>query len=479
MESDIRDWLSNNLDFVEGGLRLIGKEYYLADDIGASGFIDLLCTDVFNNYVIIEIKKSNKSARHTMNEVLKYHSLISHIYKARASEIKIIVISTHWDELIRAYSEVYHKSSITIKGYKIDIDTNTELPFAINSVEPINNKIISRKFAYWQGFYLFKTSDKGKSFIEILKRKLSDIDFEDFVILHLTAPAENKKIITPWAILVAFQRQTQDFLLDAIRRLSLSELVDVMDKQEFDNESAYQTHLEGAFIAALHMTQYNDDAEAGYPEKLNGILSDQGWTIKGINRFGIFKKDPRYNDQLLINELRGLDGNNRNKFVGFAESTQIERIKELQQECINSLENSPQWLDFVEYLFNKLKDEKDKFRILMDIYNPDSIVTALYSTLIKANPLYLPKYIIYIDYFDSNKTKIFMGDIYWNKMHPTAKLFTSNDINEISNEVFRIQIDPDNLVDSFRMALFYTNRKIVIENNKEILTTLSTLTIMR
>ena len=61
-----------------------------------------------------------------------------------------------------------------------------------------------------------------------------------------------------------------------------------------------------------------------------------------------------------------------------------------------------------------------------------------------------------------------MGDIYWNKMHPTARLFTSNDINEISNEVFRIQIDPDNLVDSFRMALFYTNRKIVIENNKDI-----------
>jgi hypothetical protein len=467
MESKIRDWLASNLDFIEKGLKLIKTEFYVPDYIGSSGFIDLLCTDIYNNYVIIEVKRSDKSARQTINEILKYHSLLKQNYKARESEIRIIIVSTDWNELIRPYSEIFQRTTIAIKGYLIEIDSNST-PNSIVFVDPLSNQILSRKFAYWQGLYLFKRIEKRDAFLNVLLKRLSSVGIEDFVILNLKAPIENKKIITPFALVAAFQRQSPDNLLTTIKSLSPSDIFDLTPKEDFSDDLSYQKHLEDAFIGALNVNQFDDDAEAGYSEKLDSILHVQGWSIQQIYRYGIFEKDPRYNNSLLIKELTGHDGTSQNKFVGFAESTQKERINEIQTECLNSLSHSPQWCEFINNLFDQLDKSKNKFRILIDIYNPDSIVTAFYFTLIKANPLYLPKYLIFIDYVDLSKTEIFIGDIYWNQKNPTHKLFTSDNRDQIVDEVFRIHIDPNNLINSIKMALVYANKKIVIEQNEEI-----------
>jgi len=59
----IRDWLVDNPDFIENGLQVIEEEHYLLDPIGSNGFIDILCKDIYNNFVIIEIKRSDPAAR--------------------------------------------------------------------------------------------------------------------------------------------------------------------------------------------------------------------------------------------------------------------------------------------------------------------------------------------------------------------------------------------------------------------------------
>ena len=94
----------------------------LPDHIGSKGFIDILAKDVFNNFVIIEVKRANNSARDTITEILKYHALIKQKYKAKDGEIRIIIISTHWSEIIRAFSELVNNTTYAIKGYKIEID---------------------------------------------------------------------------------------------------------------------------------------------------------------------------------------------------------------------------------------------------------------------------------------------------------------------------------------------------------------------
>lgn len=467
VESKIRDWLSMNLNFIEPCLKLIGKEFHLPDSIGSKGFIDLLCTDRYNNYVIIEIKRSETSARQTITEVLKYISLIKHNFKARESEIRIIVISTHWNELIRAFSEIFYKDGISIKGYKIEID-ELSVPHSIKLVDPLPADFIARKFAFWQGLYLFTTDEKREVFYSYFKQRISSTSIADYVQISLDAQDDKEKVLTPFALVVGFQKQSIQDLLSAIEILCTGKDMDVMGEEEFDDLESYQIHLEDAFIGALAMYKHTDDIEAGYSEKFDSMLNNQGWTIQAIHKSGIFKIDPRYSDELLIKELRGHDGNSKNKFVGFAESTQPDRIKEIYQQSRNCLKHTPQWAVFIEQIFEDLNKREEKFRIIIDVYNPDSIIISFFFTIINANLDYLPLYKIIIDYIDQPKTVIYTGELYWNKRNPTAKLFNPLSKTESGDEIFRLNINPDNLMDSYRMALNYTNSKTVIQNNEEV-----------
>jgi RecB family endonuclease NucS len=68
-EHIIRDWLVANPEFIEPGLQIVKKEYYLPDEIGTSGFIDILAKDIYNNFVIVEIKRSDPAARQTLKSL--------------------------------------------------------------------------------------------------------------------------------------------------------------------------------------------------------------------------------------------------------------------------------------------------------------------------------------------------------------------------------------------------------------------------
>lgn len=117
IEHIIRDWLAAHPEFIEKGLQVVGKEHYLFDEMGSSGFIDILCKDLYNNFVIVEIKRSDSAARQTFTEVFKYAELIQNRYNARNSEIRIIIISTHWNEIIRAFSHICFKSRFAVQGF--------------------------------------------------------------------------------------------------------------------------------------------------------------------------------------------------------------------------------------------------------------------------------------------------------------------------------------------------------------------------
>ncbi|PZR28679.1 MAG: hypothetical protein DI535_05965 [Citrobacter freundii] len=127
-EHIIRDWLMNHPEFIEQGLQVIDHEHYLSDELGSNGFIDVLCKDIYKNFVIVEIKRSDAAARQTFTEVFKYAELIKSKYNARNSEIRIVVISTNWDEIIRAFSYLSFNSTFAIQGYQIYIDENTNIP---------------------------------------------------------------------------------------------------------------------------------------------------------------------------------------------------------------------------------------------------------------------------------------------------------------------------------------------------------------
>lgn len=466
VEHIIRDWLVENPEFIEQGLRVVEKEHYLQDDAGTGGFIDILCNDVYNNFVIVEIKRSDAAARQTFTEVLKYAQLIKSRYNARNSEIRIIIMSTHWNEIIQAFSTLCFDSQFAIKGLQIYINEQTKIPESIEEIVPVSSRMFSRKFMPPQILYLFRSKEKRQDAHEILSQKMQQAGVFDYVTVDLDAP-EGKQIPYPYGINAAFQQGSKEELLNIIALLNGEEHLDMVE-EDFDNEGEYLNYLDQVFIASLEMSNYIDDVEAGYAEKFESVTGDQNWNVSSINRYGIFKTDPRYNEGLLIKELKGHDGNSANKFVGFSESSQKERLKEIRSESQWCLNHTPHWADFIDHIFSDLEKSTEKFKVLVDIYNPDSIVTAFYFALIKGNPDYLPVFRIFVDYTDTNKTEVYIGEINSIGIKPYLKLLTSTDYQELSYEFLRLRLTPDNEMDAFKMGLRYSILKTVIIDDKEV-----------
>lgn len=466
IEHIIRDWLVEHPEFIERGLQVVEKEHYIFDEIGSNGFIDILCKDLYNNFVIVEIKRSDSTARQTFTEVFKYAELIQTKYNARNSEIRIIIISTHWNEIIRAFSHICLKSQFAVQGLQIYINEQTKVPEAKEEVIPISSKTFSRKFMSSQILYLFHSIEKRQKAHKVLNGKLGQANIPDFVTVDLNAP-DDKQIIYPYVISIAFQKYSKDEILYSIALLQGESHIDIQEA-EFDTEEDYLDYLEQVFIVSLEMSDYIDSLEVGSAEKFESIINVQNWKIESLNRYGIFNTDPRYSRDLLIKELKGHDGNSSNKFVAFSESNQKERVSEIRSECQYSLSHTPHWSEFIGFIISNLEKSNEKFKIIVDIYNPDSIVSALYFTLIKGNPDYLPLFLIFIDYPNLNKTEIYKGEIKSLENKPRLKLFTSENYDDVSNEFFRVWLTPENEIDAIEMGLCYTIQKTIFIDDVEV-----------
>jgi hypothetical protein len=99
-ETEFRDYLATHLDLVEPGLSLLKTEYALNNLDGAGGRIDILARDTFGHIVCIEIKRSDNSARATLNELSKYVTLLVERDRVPKEMIRCILVSTHWTELL-------------------------------------------------------------------------------------------------------------------------------------------------------------------------------------------------------------------------------------------------------------------------------------------------------------------------------------------------------------------------------------------
>jgi hypothetical protein len=408
-ESLIRDKLAAKLSIIEIGLSLIQKEYPLPNNIGSKGFIDILATDIYENYVIIELKRSKATSRDAFQEIPKYVGLIKQNFKARDSELRVIIVSTDWQELFIPFCEFKYESTLHIKGYRLLLDVNKTI-LGVGEVIPETIAPIRRELAHTYSIALFRRKEDRDSYLLQLATISQIIGRKDIVITCISTKA-SEKCIYPFGTCYSFNKLSKN------EYLSLSAIRQKLDmeEEEFENESEFLSYLEQCVLCAIHSCNNNyDSLEVGSPEKLQGVLQVEGWNIDSIHRYGFFKTDPRLTDELLIKELQGYRGNSKHLYSNFVESAHKDRLKEIVENAGGPFKWNIQWEIRLKNLFQFIQKKDKPFRMVVHVYSPESIFQGIYHFLKSKQIEYLPMYLVFVDYYTIDEIQIFKGSLLWN-----------------------------------------------------------------
>lgn len=118
IESDLRDYLADNIFIVQKGLSLIKKEY----DTGEIGRIDLLCKDKQGNHVVVELKKGRESDK-VVGQTLRYMGWVKKNFKTKVRGI--IIVNEPDDRLSYALDPL--SDLIELKFYKVNFEIKDSL----------------------------------------------------------------------------------------------------------------------------------------------------------------------------------------------------------------------------------------------------------------------------------------------------------------------------------------------------------------
>lgn len=424
-EAEIRDALSTKLDLLEPGLQLIKIEKYLANPQGTRGFIDLFATDQQGKYVLIELKRSDATSREALHEVLKYLEAVKVGFSARDAEARIFIVSTEWNELLVPFSSFVKRTHCEVKGFALEVDSNN-VPTKAELVIPL---VLAedRLFAPWHELNLYETEESLKTGLESYETSCSAKGIENFVLVVMVPPPGHHKrsmeatreylnhlrlsvgspagtktpeevatAIPEYKFLVYFAtlQLSEELCCDAIRKGASSD-----ELEEF--ESCVSEMQGDERLCYLHTTAYSvlpkakrDFYEIGYPAKFGKkLLDDEGWNIKEVRRYGSLKANSVLTDDSIVQDLRGVDGNNLRTYQRrFSPSSKAE-LDEVRLGARRCLRDNPLWRNQILRVLDEFLPSEPNVVATLSIFNPANLCFALYLSLASEDgKQYIPGY---------------------------------------------------------------------------------------
>lgn len=432
IESELRDLIYNKIEIISHDLTVIEKEKYIPNTIGTRGFIDIYAKDKNNNHVIIELKRSNQTARQALHEVIKYAEGIKSHFGATDGEIRIIIASTEWTELLVPFSHLVHKSPFTLEGIKINLDNESITTENIAPLSYNRGRFISPYYSvYW---YKDETSlNKGVSSI---KKIFKQSGINNFLLTvfntkkPIPSPSKERRIAVikkmanlgnmdfidhetehySYIVFLSIQAISSEEQLDTIKITKSEEIYndvlfsisDLDEDQKSDYLYEYTLDLEGA---------HYDDFEIGSPAKFSLYFNTDNILFNKIIREGFFSLNENLTDEIILNELKGNKGNSYHKLkceVNISDKKQLNILKENIQLL---LENNQAWQNQILQIINELEKKHPESFIEIDIHHPRTALFSIYYTIKHdiEDGIYLPYYLLSVKDKNNNDIKNFYG----------------------------------------------------------------------
>ena len=430
-EDELRDILAVQIEALEPGLVLLETEQYIPNKLGTRGFIDLFARDVAGHFVLIELKRSDSAAREAIHEVLKYVEGVKEHLGVREHEIRVIIVSTTWKELLIPFSRFVSDSGIAVRGISISVDAKRQIK--TTAISPIKTSK-GRLIAPWHelNFYRDETDlQRGlREYVNSCKKKR----IADFVLVVLDAPAEFNEIAHEAfrqrmrSVATDFGKEPDEEHIDSlVQKLDRYSSIIYFGMQMLDRDnclkiiSTQKNHLaeveeclpgmeEEEALGYLHETIYSIDPrphqngyEIGYPAKFRGRLLDQeGWTIREVKRFGVFSRNKLLTDAAIIEELGGSEGTTRQRFKRRISVNNVAHLASARGSLASCLEENPVWREQTVRALDEIAEQFPTSEVDISIFNPSSGLVTLFLAANHENAvLYVPNYGLTVHYGDA------------------------------------------------------------------------------
>lgn len=439
-EASIRDYLVHRLDIISPNLTFVDKEHKLKNDFGTKGFVDILAKDEFENLVIIELKRSNQAARQAIHEINKYVGLVKRNYGRNDNEIRAIIVSTEWEELIVPFSEKKHNSDLQLEGYKLFLENG--VPTNSEKIVPLKYRE-KRDIGSFHRIFNFAIEQDMKNANEVVSVQLKNIGINDFVIINLYKQHDVNYSYMQYIII---QNYSKEYFLSIAYNIQKNQQEEIKPYEEpyflwFEEYEKYkhdekrssqfiQDNLQKYHQLILRKDDYDfskllqefvldqleikyDDYENSTPERFEHIVDFEKWIIKETIREGFFS-DAIYAGKQFEKELRGYSGKSNIKFYEYFSLENKKKIQDIMKFYSRSLIYNREWKKEIEGLLKGLLSSNKSARVTMKIFNPQPIMRVLKNYLDYPNAEFFPRYEIFVDYTDNTNGLLYIGTLKWN-----------------------------------------------------------------
>ncbi|MDG9967785.1 endonuclease NucS [Achromobacter mucicolens] len=358
-EFKLRDHLVNHIEDLEKGLRILKKEYELLNVRGgAGGRTDILAADELDHIVVIEVKRSDKTARETIHELSKYISLLIERDRVPRELIRCVVVSTVWHELELPLAYFRATAQVDVIGMEPYTKGNS-LKFRRRDLLPVYTlPQFSPEFC----IYHYADKERYVTHIARIGERIKNVPFARVASCLFQGSNENgesglRAIVCQWRI----QPRDYDVLESA-----MGEPIGHLFPYAYPGWEAECDCLSWlADETAMGCTVFHSaESERGTPEKVFSISNTHRFVQ--IDRLGdwpqleIVNTFERILSQLTaVAGLTGTPRRNRHHFDASASPQFLPSWRKTRGEFIDFLRGVPQWQSFVAEVCSQLEPLPD------------------------------------------------------------------------------------------------------------------------
>ena len=440
LEAPLRDLLAIHISILGDDLEVVKTEQYLPSNIGTRSFVDILARDGRGRWVLIELKRSDASSREAIHEVYKYVEAIKSHLGARDDEVRAIVVSTEWKELLVPFSRFAYDTSISVTGVKLLVDeVNRTLGAEIVEPLPVS---AGRILSPWHEVSLYLDEGRLAEGIASYDASCQAKGITDYVMVQLrAAPDFHERAVYATThnlnLIDKVPRDpTQEDLADVAGRMkrldhmiyfvpqlqSAGEYLRMIaaDPNSYEEAKDFTEGMEGDELLCS-LQEYalsakprvdRDYLEIGYPAKFKSkIIETERWTIQCLHRRGSFARNLVLSDDTIFSEIAGeagTSGQRLKRSISLGDRADMSQIMKDVGEC---LRNNKVWASMIRAQLEEAKNDFPDGRADVSVFAPSTgILTLLFATTKDDGVLYVPSYGLSV-YVDGNAVRIYIGEL--------------------------------------------------------------------